>query len=998
MFILISMFVISLHGISKTSIDSEEILSQVLSKGEPLEILFPPKAQKRNKPVEVPFSGFIKNQGQINNEEIRYYYSMNGISIGFSCSKIDFVTNSESFSITFPDANKINPKGIQEQKNYINFFYPNLHLVNVPTYQEIWYYDLYDKIDLRYYMSEDGLKYEFVVHPGADPNEIILEASNTVKLELDYDNMVFTSRDRNKPLIQDSSLRVFQTDGIEIPARFLVQETSRYGFYLEAYDSSQTVTIDPLILSYSTFLGGNDLEIAYNLAIDNDNNTYICGSTSSTNFPSFNEYDNTLNGSSDAFITKLNSTGTGIVFSTYLGGTSYETARGLVVDEESNIYLSGTTNSNNFPTYKGLNNSHNGGEDGFITKLNSTGNELIFSTYIGGSSNENTIIISVDSSSNIYIGGTTYSANFPKVNAFDDVIAGGSEAFVAKLNATGSGLLFSSYLGGDGQDYIRDMAIDDYNHIYLTGDTYSSTNFPLVNAINDTLSGPKDYFVSKVNAAGDGLIFSTYLGGNNYDNPTALAVDVYNQTYICGTTTSDDYPVVNAYDSIFDGAEGFITKLNATGTGFVFSTFFGGSASDIPEDISVDVYNNTFVGGTTRSSNLPVMNAYDASNNGGLNNKDAFMAKFNSTGTGLLFSTYLGGSEDEEARTITVDTYNNSYISGFTESPDFPTYRAFNSTHSGAFDSDVFVTKLTIDEIAPTITLASHQNNSIYPSGIVLNIAVADEYLDTVWYNWDNSPNQTWNSPYQTPLPSGEGTHWLYVYANDTAGHLVTETYSFITDDIDPIITLETPMNNTIHNSGTLIDLSVTEIHLDVLRYYWDIGTYQILEPPYQTPLPSGEGVHTLYLLAIDSAGNGKTMVFTFITDDSNPIVEISHPTTTTYSVDSVTLTYTVSEGTTSVYINGVVNSTAITSGSIIANLPEGENNITIVAVDTAGNTGHTTIVFIIDTFVTTTIPETTTDDETTTTSKGGYFPGFIIITFALISIKGVIGRRRKNN
>ena len=278
----------------------------------------------------------------------------------------------------------------------------------------------------------------------------------------------------------------------------------------------------------------------------------------------------------------------------------------------------------------------------------------------------------------------------------------------------------------------------------------------------------------------------------------------------------------------------------------------------------------------------------------------------------------------------------------------------------------------------------------------MLNIAVTDEYLDTVLYNWDRSTNQTWNQPYQTQLPSGEGTHRLHVYANDTAGHEVTQTFSFITDDIDPNISLETPINNTSHNSGTLIDLSVTEIHLDVLRYYWDTGPYQQLEPPYQTPLPAGEGMHTLYLQAIDSAGNGKTSVFVFRTDDINPVVEISSPTTTTYYVNSISLTYTVSEGATTVYINGVANSTGISSGNIITNLSEGGNNITIMAVDAAGNTGQATIIFAIDTTTTTTCSDDTTEStDTTTTSKGGYFPGYSLITVGLLSL-AIFARKYK--
>ncbi len=999
--IIISMIIFTIHGIINKTNYIEKRVDQVSTEEDFSKLIPITNVPAISTPIDMPFSGFIQNQGQISDGSIKYYFSTQGMSIGFSTSEIKFVTDSgggsslTTFSITFPHAEKITPVGIHRQKNYVNYFYSDFQAANVPTFKEVWYYNLYENIDLRYYMSVNGLKYEFLVHPGADLNNIILQTSNSIQLNVKPDRVAFNTFSQIFPVIQDTHLRVFQFDGTEIPATFLAKSSNSYGYLIDTYDSSQVLVIDPLVLSYSTFLGGNDNEYPAEVVVDQDNNAYICGYTYSINFPSVNAFESTHNGSQDAFITKLNTTGTGIVFSSFLGGSSYDTADGLSIDSNNNIYLSGTTGSDNFPTYKGLNASRNGGDDGFIAKLNSTGNGLIFSTYLGGSSNENTVKIAVDSYDNIYVAGTTFSANFPKVNAFDTVIAGGSEAFVTKLNATGTGLIFSSYLGGDGQDYFRAIAIDAYNNTYLTGDTYSSTDFPLVNAINDTLSGPKDYFVSKINAAGNGLVFSTYLGGNNYDNPTALAVDIYNNSYICGTTNSADYPLVNAYDSSFDGLEGFITKLNSTGTGFVFSTLFGGNFSDIPNDIVVDVYNNTYIVGTTRSYDLPTVNAYDSSNNGGLNDEDAFITKFNSSGNGLIFSTYLGGSEDDEGKTITIDEYNNSYIAGFTESSDFPTYRAANDTYGGTeFYTDVFVTKFTIDEILPSITLASHQNNSIYPSGILVNIAVFDEYLDTVWYNWDDNTNQTWNEPYQTPLPTGEGTHWLHVYANDTAGHLVSQIYSFITDDIDPVIILEYPANNTNHNSGTLIDLSVTEIHLDVLRYYWDIGPYQLLEPPYQTPLPAGDGIHTLYLLAIDSAGNGVSMDLIFTTDDTNPVVEISSPNDITYTSNSVTLTYTISEGVTTIFLNGVANTTALPSGNVLTSLPEGENNITIVAVDTAGNSGQMTIVFTVDTTITTTTTTPSDTSTTTTTAKGGYFPGFTLITLALLVT--ILGYRKR--
>ena len=379
------------------------------------------------------------------------------------------------------------------------------------------------------------------------------------------------------------------------------------------------------------------------------------------------------------------------VYSTYLGGTGTDQGNAIAVDGSGNTYITGLTTSTDFPTVAGGYQAANGGNrDVFVTKLSPTGS-LVYSTYIGGSLLDEGNGIDVDGDGNAYITGVTASANFPTVGAYDSTFGGINDAFVTKLNAGGSALVFSTYLGGADDDEALAIAIDPSNNAYVTGVTFSDEGtFPVLNAYQPALVD-FDAFVAKLNSAGNALGYSTYLGGAGLDQGLAIAVDGAGSAYVTGSTLATDFPTASPFRPTSGGGrDGFVTKLSAAGTTLSYSTYLGGSASDYGAGITVDASGNAYVAGLTASTNFPTASALQPANAGG---DDAFITKLNAAGIAATYSTYLGGSGGDGASAISLDTDGGAVITGSTFSSDFPTAGALQG--SAGVGSDAFVTKLT---------------------------------------------------------------------------------------------------------------------------------------------------------------------------------------------------------------------------------------------------------------------------------------------------------------
>jgi hypothetical protein len=513
---------------------------------------------------------------------------------------------------------------------------------------------------------------------------------------------------------------------------------------------------NPADLLYSTYLGGSDNDEGWAIAVDGSGAAYVAGGTASSNFPTTpGAYDTTYNGgdsegsAGEAFVAKVNAAGTGLVYATFLGGSQNEEAYGITVDGSGVAYLTGFTDSPNFPTTAGAydrtcgtDGNCNDSGDGFIAKLNAAGSGLIYSTFIGGSGDDTPVDIAIDSGGAAYVTGDTSSTDFPTTaGAYDRTHNGGYEdAFALKLSAAGSALAYSTLFGGDHYDRGRGIAVDGSGMAYVTGET-RSTNFPTTAGAYDRTCGTDgncgppdewgyygyDAFVTKLNASGSGLAYSTFLGGSASDGGEGIALGGDGIAFVVGATAATDFPTTaGAYDRTYNGHwnDAFVTKVNASGSGLAYSTFIGGQGYDSGEDIAVDVSGAAYVTGYTDSSDFPTTaGAHDRTcgTDGTCNEVeyslmlDAFVAKLNTAGSGLAYSTFLGGSSDENAYSLAIDSSGAAYVTGRTYSTDFPTSAGaydttcgtdgncnyFEDDGFGVYIEDAFVAKLAIGGATP---------------------------------------------------------------------------------------------------------------------------------------------------------------------------------------------------------------------------------------------------------------------------------------------------------
>jgi Abnormal spindle-like microcephaly-assoc'd, ASPM-SPD-2-Hydin/Beta-propeller repeat/Protein of unknown function (DUF1573) len=564
--------------------------------------------------------------------------------------------------------------GVDELPGKSNYFIgndPKKWHSNVPTYGKVKYEGVYSGIDLLYYGNQQQLEYDFLVSPGADPHRIQFDVGGARNITTEKDgDLVFHSRDGElrwrKPVVYQETNGIRQT----IDSHYLVQHGHRIKVAVGNYDSHRALIIDPAI-TYSTYLGGaTNFGDAAAVAVDTSGNAYVTGYTRASDFPvTAGAFQTTCPSGEDcstwgaAFVTKFNSTGTALVYSTYLGGNEGAQGSAIAVDSAGNAYVTGGTYSSNFPTTTGAFQTtcsncgyYEGLGDAFVTELNPTGSGLVYSTYLGGDTanqyfnNSLGGDIAIDISGDVYVAGYTNFSGFPVTrHAFQRKCGscqGSPEldnAFVTKFNPMLSKLVYSTFLGGGNSDSASSMALDAAGNVYLTG-TATSTNFPVTKGAFQTTCSSLcfDVFVTELNASGSALVYSTYLGGSISQGSgqwgSGIAVDASGDAYVTGETGSPDFPIT-------PGA--FQTTCYACHSG----------------------------GGT------------------------AFVTEFNSVGSALVYSTYLGGSELDVANGIALDTAGDAYLSGETLSADFPTTPGAFNTCSGCSGN---VYRGFVSEINPT--------------------------------------------------------------------------------------------------------------------------------------------------------------------------------------------------------------------------------------------------------------------------------------------------------
>jgi len=611
-------------------------------------------------------------------------------------------------------------RGEEELTGKSNYFIgndPTKWRTNVPNYSRVKYENVYRGVDLVYYGQQGELESDFIVGAGVDAGVIRLQMAGAERLRINGqgDLQLKTAGGEvvlGKPVVYQWRVGKERQAGEAgkhlIAARYVVKGEREVGFAVGRYDVKEPLIIDP-VLRYSTYLGGIGDDIGNGIAVDAAGNAYVAGDTNSANFPVASP-SQIFGGGYDAFVTKFNAAGNALVYSTYIGGSSGDQGRGIAVDAAGNAYVTGSTTSANFPTVSPFQAAYLGGgnTDAFVTKLSTAGNALIYSTYLGGSGRPGAgdlgYGIAVDAADNAYITGITNSTNFPTKNPLQATLGGtgASNAFITKFSAAGGGV-YSTYLGGGGKDSGNGIAVDAGGNAYVTGFT-SSTNFPTTaNPLQPTSGGGDDAFVTKLNAAGSALVYSTYLGGNGGDSGNGIAVDAAGNAYVTGVTSSTNFPTLNPVQSACApcprGTDAFVTKFNAAGNALVYSTYLGGAGSDVGIGIAVDAFRNTYVTGYT-SFNFPMANPLQPAFGGGLD--DAFVTKLNAAGSAVMFSTYLGGGNEDQGYGIAVDAVGNAYVTGRTESINFPRANPLQSVFGGGIFgySDAFVAKIFLPATA----------------------------------------------------------------------------------------------------------------------------------------------------------------------------------------------------------------------------------------------------------------------------------------------------------
>ena len=604
--------------------------------------------------------------------------------------------------------------GLDPQATKSNYFLGNdsrrWH-TGVSHYARVRYEDVYPGIDLVYRGNQRQLEYDFVVAAGADPGRIRLafQGVDALKIGAQGELVVHTAQG---DLVQHPPV-LYQEAGEKrqpVEGHYVLRTGHQVGFAVGRYDRGRPLIIDP-VLTYSTFLGGSGEDQIRALAVDAAGNVYVTGLTTSTTFPGVNGgsiQPAHSGGVNDAFVTKINPTGTAIVYSTFLGGSGIEWGFAIAVDSAGNAYVTGYTSSTTFPGVNGgsIQPANGGGDDAFVTKINPTGTAIVYSTFLGGSGGDYGRAIAVDGAGNAYVTGFTDSATFPGVGGSSIQSANGggaspADVFVTKINPTGTAIVYSTFLGGSGSEQGLGIAVDGAGNAYVTGNTSSST-FPGVNgsSIQPAIGG-SDAFVTKINPAGTAIVYSTFLGGSFDDSGRGIAVDSAGSAYVTGTTTSTTFPGVNGSSlqpanggGSFPG-DAFVTKINPTGTAIVYSTFLGGSGSDGGFGIAVDSAGNAYLIGETASTTFPGVNATSIQPASAGGAADAFVTKINPTGTAIVYSTFLGGGGYDGGLGIAADGSGNTYVAGNTDSTTFPGVDGSSlQPANGGSASDGFVTKI----------------------------------------------------------------------------------------------------------------------------------------------------------------------------------------------------------------------------------------------------------------------------------------------------------------
>ena len=615
--------------------------------------------------------------------------------------------------------------GEQPLATKVNYFIgrdPSKWHRNVPTYKQVRYTDVYPGIDLVYYGKDHRLEYDFRVRPGADPSRIQFEIRGADSIDVDSSGSLILRKGKSKLLFEVPVVFQESSGGRKgVAGSYVKHDAIHVGFALAAHDKTKALVIDP-VLVYSTLLGGSGDDFSSGIAVDATGEAYVLGLTDSLDFPlvtigSYNPTQFRL------FLAKLNANGNGLVFADYFGGTSGNDDVGAIaLDSSGNAYVTGTAASTDFPVVNAYQSTLTGSADVFLSEFSSDGSSLLYSSYLGGSNSQTAYSVAVDPAGEAIVAGVTTSTDFPTVNAYQPSVSQdqfgdwGEYGFITKFTApAGNSLVYSSYLGGSTlnattcnwcfpKSELLGIATDVSGNAYVTGYT-NTTNFPVTpGSLMSNFPYPnatETSFVSKLTSSG-AIGYSTYFPGPLFGLLDGIAVDSDGAAYVTGgTSETNSFPVTNTAicnPSLESCSGSIVAKLDAAGANILYSTYLGSGDMTFAQVIQLDANRNAFVLGSADQFSL--INPIE----GYAGNGDVVLVELDPSASTLLMSTFLGGQGPESASGLALDTNGAVYVTGLTESLDFPiTQSAFQASWGG--NTDAFIAKIDPVTIAPAVTI-----------------------------------------------------------------------------------------------------------------------------------------------------------------------------------------------------------------------------------------------------------------------------------------------------
>ena len=613
--------------------------------------------------------------------------------------------------------------GEGQQPGKVNYFIgndPKKWRTNVATYARVRYRNVYPGIDLVYYGNHRQIEYDFAVAPGADPSRIQFEIKGAKNVGLDGNGDLILNTGTGELHFQSPTIYQ-ESNGARIPVKggYVMQDSNHVGFQLAAVDASKTTVIDP-VLVYSTYLGGSGDDTPMGISVDGNGSVYVAGYTDSSDFP-LATLGSLPSGSTHVFVAKFDPTGSNLIYADYLGGSNQDYGYALTLDSANEVYVTGSTMSSDFPVVNAYNATYPGSFNAFLTRISADGSSLLYSTYFGGNGSDTPASIAIDSSSDALVAGNTSSTNFPvSPSAYQPSVSPngggvwGNYGFVTKFSPDGSQLIYSTYLGGSSNvayncggtpcwpsptSAITGLALDSSGNAYVAGNT-NTYDFPTTSGAYITTDSTQNNgivgFVSKFNASGTPQ-YSTYFYESSgiYTTISAIAADSLGSAYITGLAFSDGtFPLTSTTicdPSVYAEAcsYAFVTKFDSAGATLAYSTFLGPNNYASPTAIALDANNDAYILATSSSNTFGLVNGIEAYTSG----NDALIAEIDPAAASQLFATFLGGSSDENSSSMALDSSGNIYVTGNTDSTDYPvTQGAFQTILGGA--TDAFISKI----------------------------------------------------------------------------------------------------------------------------------------------------------------------------------------------------------------------------------------------------------------------------------------------------------------